>query len=227
MAYGAWGSGALMAFIGAFLPWVDMHMALRREPLAISVTTDVVGITTWILAAVACGAMLLLLIAKPPEAFPCLVAFGSTVAIVMIAIVNLQDIQALEPFSNPNYYDSQGRYTTGNGIRLVLAGGIVSCVGSFAFPLLGLWPDKCSLVRKFTPGRTDQRFTLAGNSRCAGNGRPNPLGIYALLGVTGRIPAAGRCSPSSGWQAASRAGLSCSRGRDSSLQAGRADPMPR
>ena len=136
---GAWGAGAVMAFIGALLPWVYMHIALAREPYATSVTTDVAGITTWILAVVAFGAMLILLIAKPPEALPCLVAFGATVAIVIIGIVNLQDINALEPFSNPRATDSDGYYSTGNGVRLVLVGGIVSCVGSFAYPLLGLW----------------------------------------------------------------------------------------
>ena len=103
------------------------------------VATEVAGTTTWILAVVAFGAMLILLIAKPPEALPCLVAFGSTVAIVIIGIINLQDIDALQPFSNPDRTDSEGFYMTGNGVRLVLVGGIVSCVGSFAFPLLGLW----------------------------------------------------------------------------------------
>ena len=124
-----------MAFIGSFLPWVIGHRAF--ESYVISGTTA--ETTTWMLAVVAFGAMLILLIAKPPEALPCLVAFGSTVAIVIIGIVNLQDIDALEPFSKPGYYDSEGFYRTGNGVRLVLVGGIVSCLGSFAFPLLGLW----------------------------------------------------------------------------------------
>ena len=53
--------------------------------------------------------------------------------------VTVRDIDALEPFINPDIYDSEGLYRTGNGVRLVLVGGIVSCVGSFAFPLLGLW----------------------------------------------------------------------------------------
>ena len=138
--YGAWGAGAVVAFIGVLLPWVYKYIALAREPYATSVTTDVAGATTLILAVVAFGAMLILLIAKPPEALPCLVAFGSTVAIVIIGIVNLQDIDALEPFSKPgdvSSADSEGFYRTGNGVRLVLVGGIVSCVGSFAFPLTG------------------------------------------------------------------------------------------
>ena len=135
---GAWGAGAVMAFIGALLPWAYKYVALRGN-FAISGATDVAETTTWILAVVALGAMLILLIAKPPEALPCLVAFGATVAIVIIGIVNLQDIDALEPFSNPHATDSDGYYSTGNGVRLVLVGGIVSCVGSFAFPLLGLW----------------------------------------------------------------------------------------
>ena len=136
---GAWGAGAVMAFIGALLPWVYMYGSLRRGAYVISGISDVPGTTALILAVVALGAMLILLIAKPPEALPCLVAFGSTVAIVIIGIVNLQDIDALEPFSNPHATDSDGYYSTGNGVRLVLVGGIVSCVGSFAFPLLGLW----------------------------------------------------------------------------------------
>ncbi len=135
--YGAWGAGAVTAFIGSFLPWVIVHRAFKGY--VISGATEVAGTTTWILAVVAFGAMLILLIAKPPAALPCLVAFGSTVAIVIIGIVNLQDINALEPFSKPGYYDSEGFYRTGNGIRLVLVGGIVSCAGSFAYPLLGLW----------------------------------------------------------------------------------------
>ena len=135
--YGAWGAGAVMAFIGSFLPWVEVHLGFGTY--VISGTADVAETTTWILAVVAFGAMLILLIVKPPEALPCLVAFGSTVAIVIIGIINLQDIDALEPFSKPGYYDSEGDYRTGNGVRLVLVGGVVSCVGSFAFPLLGLW----------------------------------------------------------------------------------------
>ena len=135
---GAWGVGAVMAFIGSFLPWVEIHLAYGAT-YVISGTTDVAETTTLTLAVVAFGAMLILLIAKPPEALPCLVAFGSTVAIVIIGIVNLQDIDALEPFSNPRATDSDGYYSTGNGVRLVVVGGIVSCVGSFAYPLLGLW----------------------------------------------------------------------------------------
>ena len=137
VTYGAWGAGAVMAFIGALLPWVYMHIALVREARAISGTTA--ETTTWVLAVVAFGTMLILLIEKPPEALPCLVAFGSTVALVIIGIVNLQDINALEPFSRPGYYDSERSYSVGNGVRLVLVGGIVSCVGSFAYPFLGLW----------------------------------------------------------------------------------------
>ncbi len=121
-------------------PPLGLHVRRpRRGAYAISGATDVPGTTALILAVVAFGAMLILLIVKPPEALPCLVAFGSTVAIVIIGIVNLQDINALEPFSNPHATDSDGYYSTGNGVRLVLVGGIVSCVGSFAFPLLGLW----------------------------------------------------------------------------------------
>ncbi len=135
---GAWGAGAVMAFIGALLPWAYIHVALSWGQ-AISGSNDVAETTALILAVVAFGAMLILLIAKPPEALPCLVAFGATVAIVIIGIVNLQDINALEPFSNPRATDSDGYYSTGNGVRLVLVGGIVSCVGSFAYPLLGLW----------------------------------------------------------------------------------------
>ena len=134
--YGAWGAGAVMAFIGSFLPWVVLHLAFGAEYVISGTTAET---TTLMLAVVAFGAMLILLIAKPPEALPCLVAFGSTVAIVIIGIINLQDIDALEPFSNPDRTDSEGFYMTGNGVRLVLVGGIVSCVGSFAFPLLGLW----------------------------------------------------------------------------------------
>ena len=135
-AYGAWGAGAVMAFIGSFLPWVTKHLAFGAEYVISGTTAET---TTLMLAVVAFGAMLILLIAKPPEALPCLVAFGSTVAIVIIGIINLQDIDALQPFSNPDRTDSEGFYVTGNGVRLVLVGGIVSCVGSFAFPLLGLW----------------------------------------------------------------------------------------
>ncbi len=134
--YGAWGTGAVMAFIGSFLPWVEIHLAYGAT-YVISGTTDVAETTTLTLAVVAFGAMLILLIAKPPEALPCLVAFGSTVAIVIIVIINLQHIDALEPFSDA--YDSRSYYGTGNGGWLVLVGGIVSCAGSFAFPLLGLW----------------------------------------------------------------------------------------
>ena len=123
-----------MAFIGALLPWAYIYVALRGNR-AISGTTDVAETTTLTLAVVAFGAILILLIAKPPEAFPCLVAFGSTVAIVIIVIINLQHIDALEPFSDA--YGSRGYYRTGNGGWLVLVGGIVSCAGSFAFPLLG------------------------------------------------------------------------------------------
>ena len=107
VTYGAWGAGAVMAFIGALLPWVYMYVSLRRGAYVISGISDVPGTTALILAVVAFGAMLILLIAKPPEALPCLVAFGSTVAIVIIGIVNLQDINALEPFSNPDIYDSE------------------------------------------------------------------------------------------------------------------------
>ena len=139
VTYGAWGAGAVMAFIGALLPWVYMYVSLRRGAYVISGISDVPGTTALILAVVAFGAMLILLIAKPPEALPCLVAFGATVAIVIIGIVNLQDINALESFSKPGYEDSDGYYSTGNGVRLVVVGGIVSCAGSFAYPLLGLW----------------------------------------------------------------------------------------
>ena len=142
-AYGAWGAGAVMAFIGSFLPWIEVHIGFGAHVISatpdVSGTTDVAETTTLMLAVVALGAMLILLIAKPPEALPCLVAFGSTVAIVIIGIINLQGIDALEPFSTPDIYESRGFYRTGNGVRLVLVGGIVSCVGSFAFPLLGLW----------------------------------------------------------------------------------------
>ena len=114
---GAWGAGAVVAFIGSFPP----------------------GTTAWTLALVVLGAMLLLLVAKPPEALPCLVAFGSAVAIVIIGIVSTHGISALEPFADPSTYDSQAHFEIGTGARLVLVGGIVSCAGSFAFPLLGLW----------------------------------------------------------------------------------------
>ena len=136
---GAWGAGAVIAFIGVFLPWVDMYVALRREPYTFSGAAEVPGTTVWILAVVALGALLLLLTAKPPEAVPCLVAFGSAVAIVMIGIINVQDIGALQPFRNPDIEDSDGFYRIGTGVRLVLAGGIMSCAGSLAYPLLGLW----------------------------------------------------------------------------------------
>lgn len=126
-----------MAFIGSFLPWVEMYVALRREPYVFSGASE--GSIVWILAVVALVAMLLLLIGRPPEALPCLVAFGSAVAIVMIGIINLQDIGALQPFRNPDIEDSDRYFRIGNGVRLVLIGGIVSCGGSFAFPLLGLW----------------------------------------------------------------------------------------
>ncbi len=102
VTYGAWGAGAVMAFIGSFLPWGTKHLAFGAE-YVISGTTDVAGTTTLTLAVVAFGAMLILLIAKPPEALPCLVAFGSTVAIVIIVIINLQHIDALEPFSDPAF----------------------------------------------------------------------------------------------------------------------------
>ncbi len=128
-----------MALVGSFLPWAEMHVALARGPYAYSGASEVAGTTTWVLSVVAFGALLLLLVARPPETLPCLVAFGSAVAIVMIGIINLQDINALEPFSNPVYEDSQGFYRIGNGVRLVLIGGIVSCAGSFAYPLPRLW----------------------------------------------------------------------------------------
>ncbi len=114
---GAWGSGAVIAFTGSFPA----------------------GTAAWILAVVALGTMLLLLIATPPEALPCLVAFGAAVTTVIIGIVSTHGISALEPFANPSTYDSQAHFGIGTGARLVLIGGILSCVGSFAYPLPRLW----------------------------------------------------------------------------------------
>ena len=73
-AYGAWGAGAVMAFIGSFLPWVEVHIGFGAHVISgtpdVSGTTDVAETTTLMLAVVAFGAMLILLIAKPPEALP-------------------------------------------------------------------------------------------------------------------------------------------------------------
>ena len=55
-AYGAWGAGAVLAFIGSFLPWVKIHLAFNGY--VISGTTAVAETTTLMLAVVAFGAML-------------------------------------------------------------------------------------------------------------------------------------------------------------------------
>ena len=137
--YGAWGSGALLAFIASFLPWQDLSGGYPRSTAGHELGGAIVpdGSTTLILALAALGAMLVLLLARLPEALPCLVAFGSTAAIATIGIINMQVIPAT--FHNPNFDVGPATFSVGYGLRLVVAGALVSCVGSFAFPLLGLW----------------------------------------------------------------------------------------
>ena len=136
---GAWGAGAVMAFVASFSPWVDLSGGYPRSTAGHELGGAIVpdGSTTLILALVALGAMLILLLARLPEALPCLVAFGSTVAIATIGIINMQMIPAT--FHNPNVDVGPATFSVGYGLRLVVAGALVSCAGSFAFPLPGLW----------------------------------------------------------------------------------------
>ena len=135
--YGAWGTGAVMAFIGSFLPWVEIHLAYGAT-YVISGTTDVAETTTL----TPCRRCF------RGDAYPAHRKATRSFALPRRLRLNCRyrHHRDYQPATHRRVGAFQRRLrfpsastVTGNGVRLVLVGGIVSCVGSFAFPLLGLW----------------------------------------------------------------------------------------